>query len=189
MIIIDNAISSSLVRSLWAVWPDKQWSGWHHYKGRDADKYATKSRHDLPHVASLCLLEMARAVDDKVLDFTFPDFEMHGSGMHMIPSGGFLAKHLDSAVMESTGWRREYSCVLCVNPHWQDDWGGEFGIVGHDTVSPRFNRLILFRTTESSVHWVNRVTGPISRYTLSLFYWSECEPDDSTRTQARFFHD
>ena len=188
MIVIENAINPHLLRAAWATWPDASWRGWHRYSGRDAEKYGTKSHHDITAAANACLMQMVSAVREHVIDEAFPDLDLHGAGMHMIPTDGHLAKHLDSSVMASTGWKREYSCVLGVNPIWEADWGGEF-VMNGEAVAARFNQLILFRTTEGSFHEVRRVQGPESRCTLAIFFWSRAAVGSNPRTQAQFFHD
>ena len=172
----------------WATWPDRKWPGWHHYKSKDADKYGTKSRHDIPFASMSCIMDMIAVASSHVIEGCFPDLELHGAGMHMIPPGGYLRKHLDSSVMESTGWRREYSCVLGVNPHW-GGWGGRFVMDGEEPISPEFNQMILFRTGEESFHQVTDVEGTVSRCTLAVFFWSHGSVGSNPRTQAKFFHE
>ena len=188
MIVIENAINPHLLRAAWATWPDKKWRGWHRYSGRDAEKYGTKSHHDITTAANACLMQMITAASEYVIDEAFPDLELHGAGMHMIPPSGYLAKHLDSSVMVSTGWRREYSCVLGVNPEWDAGWGGEF-VMNGEIVQPKFNQLILFETTDDSFHEVQKVRGPVTRCTLAVFFWSHGTVGLNPRTQAKFFHD
>lgn len=183
-----NAINPLLLRAVWATWPERTWRGWHHYSGRDSEKYGTKSEHDLTPAVTKAMSQILNTVAMMLPSLSvnvFPDLEFHGAGMHMIMPGGYLSKHLDSSVMESTGWKREYSVVLGVNPEWHSDWGGEF-VLGSDIVWPEFNQLIVFKTTETSWHEVKQVTGPVPRCTLALFLWSQEKPDDPTRTQARF---
>lgn len=186
MNVISNAINPALLNAAFASWPDKNWRGWHHYTGRDSEKYGTKSHHDIPPAAMACIMEMISLASRSCVADAFPDLELHGAGMHMIRPGGYLNRHLDSSVMESTGWRREYSCVLGVNPEWRDGWGGEFNLAGQDPVSPAFNQMILFRTTDDSFHWVNKVTGPEPRCTLAAFFWSRLPIGLKPRLQAQF---
>lgn len=193
MIVIPNAVNRFDLNAVWSSWPDASWRGWHKYSGRDSVKYGTKSRFDIPAAALRAIEQMVDAVylrigTPGVKGNVFPDYELWGAGLHMIPPGGHLARHLDSAVMESTGWRREYSCVLSANPRWSDKWGGEF-VLRDEVVLPEFNQLVLFETTEDSYHEVRKVVGPEPRCTLAVFFWSTDQPEDMTRTSARFFHD
>jgi Rps23 Pro-64 3,4-dihydroxylase Tpa1-like proline 4-hydroxylase len=112
---------------------------------------------------------MANIVDHEC---GFPDWDLQGAGLHEIPSGGHLRRHLDSDVMLATGWRRELSVVLFCNEQWQDDWGGKL-IVQETEITPRFGQMVVFETNDESWHEVTPVAAPQPRKTLSLFYWSK----------------
>lgn len=183
--IIEDAINPLLLNSLCASWPDASSRFWHHYSGKNAEKYASKSHNDLPEIAKLCTIEMIKRITPYVDCNVFPDMEFHGAGLHMIPSGGYLRRHLDSSLMESTGWKREYSCVLSVNKHWQDDYGGAF-VLGDTEILPKFNQLITFKCTDESFHEVKDVVGPDPRCTLCVFLWSKNDQSKNIRKQAYF---
>jgi Rps23 Pro-64 3,4-dihydroxylase Tpa1-like proline 4-hydroxylase len=185
MQIINNAIDPLILRSLWHSWPDPNSRIWHHYSDKNAEKYATKSHKDLPDIANRCIYSMIEAVSPYVSGDVFADLELHGAGMHMLTGGGFLSRHLDSSLMRSTGWKREYSCVLSVNPHWEDSWGGEF-VLNETKVLPEFNQLTLFRCTDESFHEVLKVVGPQPRCTICVFLWSKNEQGDQIRDRAFF---
>lgn len=172
MQIIDDAISPSLLRAVWADWPDENWIGWHLYYGENSIKYGTRDAELIRRGVwpALYALERTASVMADRRD-AFADWDLFGAGMHMIPPGGHLARHLDSDIHARTGWRRELSCVLFANPDWNDDWGGEFVIDGL-SVQPKFNRAICFPAGEDAWHQVLPVTGPVPRCTLSLFFWS-----------------
>lgn len=185
MILIENAINPLLLRSLWEIWPPSSSRMWYHYSDKNSEKYATKSHKDIPELANQCIYQMIDAVSPVVEDFVFADLMLHGAGMHMLPTGGFLKRHLDSSLMEQTGWKREYSCVLSVNPYWDSDWGGEFVLRDEKTV-PSFNQLSVFRCTDDSFHEVLEVKGPVSRCTLCVFLWSNREQSKNIRKSASF---
>ena len=186
MIVIHNAVVPSVLRSLSiADWPDMNWPGWHAYQTDDSLKYASRYGIDeLPHSARICLSCMAARMGE-VDSNSFPDFSLHGAGLHEIPPSGYLNMHLDSDHHPVRNWRREYSAVLFVDQRWDEDWGGGFNLRGHDTVYPAFNTMIVFSTTDHSWHEVEEVTGPISRRTVSLFSWSD-GASDMMRGQALF---
>ena len=185
MKIIENAINPLLFRSLWNFWPDQNSRIWHHYNDSNAQKYATKSHNDLPEIANQCIYQMIDVVSGFVEPYVFADLMLHGAGMHMLGTGGFLSRHLDSSLMESTGWKREYSCVLSVNPEWKPEWGGEF-VLRDEKVMPEFNQLTLFKCTDDSFHEVLEVKGPESRCTLCIFLWSLADQSNNIRKNAHF---
>lgn len=186
MILIDNVVNSGLLRYVYETWPDQTWRGWHHYSDNVSEKYGSKSLRDLSSPVKECLYQMIDKIDfEAKYNDCFPDLELYGSGMHMLTPEGFLKRHLDASQMEATGWKREYSCVLFANPEWKKEWGGDFNLEPSYKVFPKFNTLCIFKTTEDSWHWINKVTGPIPRCTLSLFYWSK-QPINNIRTKAQF---
>ncbi len=181
--VIDDWGPPELVRAVDATWPRLDWPHWHKYADAHAVKYGTKDADRLPKPANILIERMAEI--DVGLD-SFPDMDLHGAGMHCMPIGGFLGRHVDGAVHPLTGWRREANALLFVSP-WQDDWGGDLCFYDHgevvQRVSPRFNRLVLF--TGDIEHGVEAVAGPNQRRTLSLFWWSLTQ-SDSTRDRAEF---
>lgn len=191
MEVIKNAIDPSLLRALYASWPKQDWRGWHRYKGKDANKYGSRAAGELPSIVMPCVLQMIDAITDTVdmPPYCFPDLELYGAGLHMLPPRGYLRKHLDSSYMESTGWKREYSCVLGVNPDWDSDIDGGDFVLNDQRVPLEFNQLVIFRTNDESFHEVLDVTGDVYRKTLCVFYWSEKEVSWPIRHKARFYHD
>ncbi len=193
MIIIKNAIDEHLLEAVYANFPSEDWKGWHHYSDKDAEKYGSKPYPELfPHTPfPSCVAPVLYALADKVsshiVQGCFPDFDTYGSGLHMLKPGGYLRPHLDSSIHPLTGWKREYSCVLFCNKNWDRKDGGCFGMANKtNTVLPLWNTVILFRTTEDSVHWVSKITGDKTRKSISLFYWSKEQPKDPTRNKAKF---
>ncbi len=90
--------------------------------------------------------------------------------------------------MESTSWRREYSCVLGVSSNWDSKVNGGDFILKGERVPLEFNQLVVFKTDEESFHEVLDVTGNRYRKSLCVFYWSDREPIDPNRSKAKFFH-
>ena len=175
--VIDDAIPPQLLRAIAATWPDESWRGWHHYNDGNSVKRATRDAEQIPRAAWPCLYAMANIITHPV---GFPDWELQGSGLHEMPVGGRLGRHLDSDVMPATGWRRELSCVLFLN----ECEGGEF-VIYEQAIEPKFNRLIVFATTDDAWHEVKTVRGSVPRRSLSLFYWSK-NATDGKRAKAMF---
>ena len=187
MIVIENAIDTRLLETVSDLFPSEDWEGWHHYSDKDAEKFGSKPKVSLPECVITALNSVYLQAAPYVNRGCFPDFELHGAGLHKLEPGGYLRPHIDSSIHPKTGWKREYSCVLFCNKNWERKDGGCFGIsndIGEHL--PTWNKLILFRTTEESVHWVSKITGNESRKSLALFFWSHEEPIDPTRDKAKF---
>jgi Rps23 Pro-64 3,4-dihydroxylase Tpa1-like proline 4-hydroxylase len=114
----------------------------------------------------------------------FPDFTLYGAGLHEIPSQGWLSRHLDSTHHPITQWTRVASMVLFINSIWESDWGGEL-VVGGTPVEPKQGRTVIMSTHDSAYHEVRKVTGPDSRKTLAMFWWSTVQ-GNQTRPSAQF---
>jgi len=167
-----------LVNAALAEWPAPDWRHWHSYYDANAVKRASKDASRIPRAASLLIERMAEIE----MGESFPDLELHGAGLHEIPDGGHLAKHLDGAKHPQAGWARAANAVLFLNDDFR---GGE--LVFHASgqfVEPKKNRLVIFQTSDEEWHSVNQVSGG-SRKTLSLFWWT-LGPVESDRTCAEF---
>lgn len=173
---IENYAPLGLVNAVVADWPKPDWRNWHYYDNVNSRKRATKDSKSLP-TSSMMLLGRMSCLD---MGEFFPDMELHGAGMHEIPDGGYLSRHLDGAVHPQTGWARKANAILFLN----DDFSGGELCFDDDIVVPEKNKLVMFETSDTAWHWVNPVAGG-SRKTLSLFWWSE-EPIESSRICADF---
>ncbi|TXH59107.1 MAG: 2OG-Fe(II) oxygenase [Desulfurellales bacterium] len=183
--VIDNWGPPELIRAADATWPRLDWPHWHKYADAHSMKYGTKDADRLPKAAAMIVDRMAALA---VGGNAFPDLDLHGAGLHCIPPGGFLGRHVDGAVHPLLGWKREVNAVLFVSA-WSAEWGGElcfYDAAGTVVlrVEPAFNRLVLFETNDSW-HGVEKVTGPRDRRTISLFWWSQ-QPVNSHRDRAEF---
>jgi hypothetical protein len=101
----------------------------------------------------------------------FPDLLLHGAGMHELPPGGYLTRHLDSdSHPTQPEWRRVASGVLLLG----DDFnGGSFCLEENGetrVIEAKRNRFVLFLSSDTAYHWVERVTGQ-PRRTLAMFWW------------------
>lgn len=181
----DNAFPLPLIAAANAEWPNEDWQHWHVYGDDHARKLATKDESRITPACRLLLHEMARFVDPLLPEDSFPDLSLHGAGMHELPDGGFLARHLDSdSYSQRPSWRRAASGVLYLNDGFS---GGGFCLEESGEavrIEPKRNRLVLFRSSDDAWHWVEEVRGG-SRRTLALFWW-RIDNALSLRTRAQF---
>lgn len=192
IIVLEDAVPMPLVRSVAATWPDDKWLHWHRYHDATADKFASKDAGRLPHAAKAVIAELARLPVESLVGSRpcFPDFDLHGAGLHMLRPGGFLGLHLDGAKHPIMEWSRVANAVLFVDD-WQQEWGGELQMVEPSTkavvqsVTPKRGAVALFVTSETAWHQVATVTGPMPRRTVSMFWWCE-SPPQSDRDRALF---
>ena len=182
-IIIENALPIMLANAVVAEFPDENWRYWHKYNDENSLKYATKDHCRIPEACKRALHRLGNIIENEFIDVDFfVDYDFHGAGMHMIPSGGYLTEHVDAEYHPIMPWKRRLSACWYATPGWDDKWGGEIQIEGLST-KPEFNSLLIF---ESNLrHEVLPVTGPENRKVLSLFCW-ERENNPVGNTQANF---
>lgn len=176
--IIDPAIPSALCRAAEASWPSPEWPFWHRYNNATANKYATMDRFRIPPACVAALDALALAVVP-YLGESFIDYDLHGAGLHMLPPGGFLAKHLDAECHPIRPWKRTHSIVLGL--HAVD--GGAL-VLWPETIEMGINRAVIFETA-GQWHEVTHLRGQEFRKTLALFAWAK-DQDCQGSTSAQF---
>jgi hypothetical protein len=120
--------------------------------------------------------------------------------------GGLLAVHADFNRYKKYGLDRRVNVFLYLTPDWQREWGGDLELWGTDmeacvkTISPLFNRLVVFMSTDVTYHGhPEPLPAPVSRRALSLYYYTngrppeetsafECELNEHTCTAVRSSH-
>jgi hypothetical protein len=103
---------------------------------------------------------MSLLVDLNDLEF---DFGLNGGGWHMHGSGGNNNIHLDYNLHPKLGMQRKLNIIVYMTKDWNPQWGGGLELWSHDeannqpkelikVVENRFNRAIIFDTTQNSWH-------------------------------------
>tara|TARA_R100001163_G_C5047098_1_gene184293 strand:+ start:498 stop:1094 length:597 start_codon:yes stop_codon:yes gene_type:complete len=193
---IDNAIDPRLCWAAIAEFPKLDWDGWHYYNDQDAKKYGQKENVELPKVFDKCIDMMIKRCSTIVGSNCFPDLSLYGAGVHRIETEGYLRRHLDASLHARTGWKREWSVILYLNPSWEATDGGRFGMTSSldencdasqtKWTEPVFNRMTIFQTHEKNRHQVEQYRGVHPRLSLALFYFSLDEPRQPLRHKAQF---
>ena len=178
VITIENAIPYSLCLAAEAAWPAPDWPYWHRYNGATANKFGTMDRGRIPPACLAALDALALAVIPHIGD-SFIDYDLHAAGLHMMPPGGFLGRHLDAECHPIQLWKRTHSIVMSVNSKWDTSrFGGELRVEPDIVLEPAIGRAVIFDTPETW-HEVLPVTTCESvccnpyRKTLALFAWRQ----------------
>ena len=184
--IICDVIPRSLCLAAEAAWPSLDWPYWHRYNGATANKYGSMDRSRIPPACLAALDALALAVIPHIGD-SFIDYDLHAAGMHMMPPGGFLGRHLDAERHPIRPWRRTHSIVLGVNSAWGELCGGELIIEPDTVIGVQPGRAVIFETA-GAWHQVSRVSTDVSelyRKTLALFAW-QIDNNCDGRSSANF---
>lgn len=111
-----------------------------------------------------------------------PDPYFTGGGLNVTKRGGLLDVHVDGNYHDATGLNRRLNALYYINPGWQEDWGGEFGIYDSTgniclkKVAPLYNRLVIFDSHDKSFHGLpDPVNFPENqpRRSILLYYYTK----------------
>lgn len=129
-----------------------------------------------------------------------PDIGLHGGGLHIHPSGGKLNVHKDYSIHPKLKMERRLNLIVYMTKNWKSKWGGELELWSHDKkknqplklehkILNKFNRAILFDTTQNSWHGLpNKIKMPngIKRNSIAIYYLTNPRKKSETRSKALF---
>lgn len=188
-IILDSLIPSNQLAAVRTAWPSPEWVGWHDYGETRGGKRASRPDATLPLACGVLLARLAAlpvATLFPELPPLVPDLSLWGSGLHEMPAGPGLPRHLDADTHPRLGLARVLSAVLYVHDQWLSSWGGELAFSSGVAVLPAPGRLVIFDCREES-HWVHPVqcSGDQTRKSLALF-WYAAKAGPNQRLRADF---
>jgi hypothetical protein len=116
-----------------------------------------------------------------------------GGGTHENLHGQGLVAHVDFNFHPITRQHRRLNLILYLTPEWDDAWGGSIQLHRDPylppsldeivTITPAFNRLVIFETNEISWHGFPRIELPadkqhLSRRSFALYYYTQSRPPE-----------
>jgi hypothetical protein len=158
------------------------------YKGQTSD-VQTKAPAFAPIFADLQSAEFLSEVSQITgIERLMCDDILAGGGLHQSPNSGFLDIHVDANFHPfDKSMHRRVNLLVYLNKDWDDAWGGQFEIWSdknnkpdrlEKSISPVFNRAVLFGTTRTSWHGVAPISCPEgrARKSLALYYYTAERP-------------
>jgi hypothetical protein len=118
-----------------------------------------------------------------------PDY--FGGGTHENLHGQSLNPHVDFNFHPKTRQHRRLNLILYLSPEWDPAWGGSIQLHRDPyqrpaddeivTITPAFNRCVIFETNEYSWHGFKRINLPAdkrhqSRKSFALYYYTDSRP-------------
>lgn len=109
------------------------------------------------------------------------DSYFNGGGFHEISRGGKLGVHADFRINEQLHLERRLNVLIYLNESWKDEWGGQLEIWDKSmknkvhTISPIFNRCVIFNTDANSYHGHPEPLNcppDITRKSIALYYYT-----------------
>ncbi len=93
--------------------------------------------------------------------------------------------HVDFNYRRDRQWHRRLNLLYYLNEEWPGEWGGQLELWNETVerceriVEPRFNRLVLFETSETSYHGVRPVAKDAGapRKSFAAYYYTKEAPD------------
>ena len=115
------------------------------------------------------------------------DYTFRWSGLRVMLPGAFQLIHSDARRNPFNGMRKELTCLLYFNKDWKKEDEGCLEIWDDSMkkqyeLEPIYNRLVVFRNSDTSYHGVPKVNK-----IRKMLSWSILSDSESTdRTKARF---
>lgn len=187
-VVLDDLLDPVALRSVVGEFAgaDDAWTYWHHVNERkrglsDRGAMGPSTRRVIEALEApefLALLE--RLTGSPALR---GDPHLDGGGLHESLPGGYLNVHTDflSHTLERT-WRRELNLLVFLNEGWEPAHAGWLELWDASVsrcerrIEPRFNRMVIFRTSETSFHGVPsavRCPEGDSRKSIALYYFRD----------------
>ena len=205
-VIIDNFFQPHIAEQLATEFPSYNNPGLGFYDNAIENKKVSNKWDKFPKLTYQVFTYLAREeflrnmrelVDDTNL---YMDIGLNGGGWHMHGRGGKNNVHLDYNIHPKLGEQRKLNIIIYMTPEWQSEWGGGLELWTHDpetnrpknivkTVENKFNRAVIFDTTQNSWHGLpHPIDCPEdkSRNSLAIYYLSTPQEGAETHTKAYF---
>ena len=196
-VVIDEFFPADFAKACLESFPSITAPVWEYANDPDIEvKFRTnwKSEFDipdgiLPAVRILNSAPFLRAMSQVMgIEKIIPDPYFTGGGLNVTMRGGLLDVHVDGNYHDATGLNRRLNALVYLNPNWQEDWGGEFGVYDNEgevcvkKVAPLHNRLVVFDSHDKSFHGLpDPVNFPVNepRRSILLYYYTKApRPSD-----------
>ncbi|HEX7338920.1 MAG TPA: 2OG-Fe(II) oxygenase, partial [Rhodanobacteraceae bacterium] len=116
-----------------------------------------------------------------------------GGGTHESKNGVSLDPHVDFNFHPSERWHRRLNLIVYLNPEWDAAWGGNLELFADPhaqatpdhSISPVFNRCVIFETSERSWHAFDPIRLPaeraaLTRRSIALYFYTKDRPAAET---------
>ncbi len=130
---------------------------------------------------SMCEPGFTMFLGHKAGDTLYPDYGLHGGGLHQHGRGGKLNVHLDYNLHPKVNLQRRLNIIVYMTPNWDEGWGGHLGLYDRNrklvkSIEPYFNRAVIFDTRGSWHGLPEPITCPedVTRNSLAMYYL--CDP-------------
>lgn len=189
--VLDKFLDEDLAQKCLESFPNEDDPSWEKTDDKDIEikkRTTWKSEFDIPdNIVDLVRILNSSLFIQKIGELfdipkLMPDPYFTGGGLNETSKGGLLDVHIDGNYHDASGLNRRMNAIFFLNPDWNDEWGGQFGLYdskGNEClkeVSPIFNRLLVFDTSDISFHGLpNPLSCPknVTRKSVILYYYTK----------------
>jgi len=201
--VIDNFFQKKVALQLESEFPNFNSEQWHKYNNAIEVKKTCNNWNVFPpttyqvfnYLNSDDFLKTLRSVIFKNKKL-YSDVGLNGGGWHIHKQGGKLNTHLDYSLHPKLGLQRKLNIIIYLNYNWQKDWDGNLGLWSNESdqkpgnlvkqIEPKFNRAILFDTTQNSWHGLpNPLKCPKTEFRKSMAVYYLCEPPKNINKRGK----
>jgi len=205
-IIIDDFFTEDFAIKLSNQFPEYNNSPWYNYDNPLEVKRAMNFWDKFPPETFqafwiLCQQKFAFLLSRKFNAQLHADYGLNGGGWHMHGRGGKLNIHQDYSIHPKMNMQRKLNIIIYLSQEWDCDWNGGLQFWSHDeedfrpkelvkTIDVRFNRAVIFDTTQNSWHgFPEPITCPegVYRKSIAVYYVMNPTLNADTRTRALYF--
>lgn len=200
--IVEDFFEQDVAWKLSEEFPPYESNDWYFYSNSIEHKKALNSWEKFPKITyqAFTLLQsrqITQLLEDALGEEIYVDHGLNGGGWHIHGTGGNLNPHLDYSIHPKMNLERVLNIIVYLSPDLRPEHGGHLGLWGHDDkrkspgelmkeVEPRFNRAIIFNTTQNSWHGMSRklnVPEGVYRKSLAIYYMRN--PADGAEQRGR----
>lgn len=205
-LIVDDFLEIKLAKKLEKEFPDYNSKIWQGYNNPIEVKKICNNWNLFPKETYkvICYLNSKEFL--KILEtylfkknYLYTDIGLNGGGWHIHKRGGKLNTHLDYSIHPKLGLQRKLNLIIYLNSNWKKNWGGFLGLWDNKSskkpgsliksIEPKFNRAIIFDTTQNSWHGLpERISCPSNEYrkSIAIYYLCKKKKNVSRRGKALF---
>jgi len=203
--VVDDFFEEEVALDLTTEFPTYESADWYSYNNAIEHKKALNNWEKFPKTtyqaftalqSSLIIQLLEEALGDKI----YVDHGLNGGGWHIHGMGGNLNPHLDYSIHPKMQMERVLNIIVYLSPDLKPEHGGHLGLWAHDEankapgelvkeIEPRFNRAIIFNTTQNSWHGMSRklnVPEGVYRKSLAIYYMRKPAAGADPRGRALF---